>query len=110
MMRFFCTFALGVLLCLTGNSVGETAPRVALEARIASERYCEVNEDFGSLLVKFEVKLANPVLKCRLLSLCTLDKVMLIISFELPIRAQTRRVGDVTSLSPRSEPRSFPRG
>jgi hypothetical protein len=56
-MRFFCI--LGVLLFLTSNSFGETTPRVALEARIVSERYCAVDEEFGSLLVKFEVKLTN---------------------------------------------------
>ena len=58
-MRSFYAFTLGVLLCLTNNTLGETAPRVALTARIVSERYCEVNADFGSLLVKFEVSLTN---------------------------------------------------
>src|SRR5215467_11874004 len=58
-MRFFYSSALGVLLCLANNNFGETAQRVALTARIVSERYCEANEDFGSLLVKFEVTLTN---------------------------------------------------
>jgi len=58
-MRFPSIFAFRVLLFLTSNSFGETAPRVAVAARIVSERYCEVNEDFGSLLVKFEAKLTN---------------------------------------------------
>jgi len=52
-----CAFAIGVLV-LTTNTLGETAG-VVLQAHILSERYCEVDENFGSFLVKFGVRISN---------------------------------------------------
>jgi hypothetical protein len=46
-------------VALISNSLGEAAPRITLQTQIVSERYCEVDEHFTSLLVKFSVKLTN---------------------------------------------------
>jgi|SRR5436190_4000789 hypothetical protein len=58
-MRLLCILALWVLPMLTSNSFGEPATAVSLRAKVLSRRYCEVDENFGSLLVKFGVNISN---------------------------------------------------